>query len=69
MTKMYLGNLLGLGENESSKLLISSEIGSILNNFLFHGAPVKTIDKLLGFINYHKKPLPGGTGSAYVQSE
>ncbi|MBA7668540.1 hypothetical protein ES703_76653 [subsurface metagenome] len=56
MTKMYLGKLLGLTEGESSKLLTPSEIGFILDNFLFHGAPVNSLDKLLASLTISRNP-------------
>lgn len=56
MTKSYLGTMLGLNEDESQKLLTSYEIGSILNNYLFHDASVQSLDKLLTSLTIRKNP-------------
>ncbi len=56
ITKRYLGTMVGLNEDESQKLLTSYEIGSILNNYLFHDASVHSFDKLLTSLTIRKNP-------------
>lgn len=55
-TKRYLGRAIGLEEDECEKLLIPSEIGIILNDFLFHGAKVSTLDPLIASLTISKNP-------------
>ncbi len=55
-TKNYLGKAIGLEEDECEKLLIPSEIGIILNDFLFHGAKVSTLDPLIASLTISKNP-------------
>ena len=55
-TKRYLGKLIGLEEDECERLLIPSEIGTILNDFLFHGAKVSTLDPLIASLTISKNP-------------
>jgi hypothetical protein len=56
MTKKYLGILLGLDEEESVKLLISSEIAAIMNEFLYHGAPVESLSPLVDSLTVERNP-------------
>jgi hypothetical protein len=56
ITKRYLGTMVGLNEDESQKLLTSYEIGSILNNYLFHDGSVHSLDKLLTSLTVRKNP-------------
>ena len=56
ITKRYLGTMVGLNEDESQKLLTSYEIGSILNNYLFHDGSVHSLDKLLTSLTIRKNP-------------
>jgi len=55
-TKRYLGREIGLEEDECEKLLIPSEIGIILNAFLFNGAKVSTLDPLIASLTISKNP-------------
>jgi tetratricopeptide (TPR) repeat protein len=55
-TKKYLGVLLGLDENESAKLLMSSEIAAVLNDFLNRGAPVQSLRPLLDSLTVERNP-------------
>jgi hypothetical protein len=55
-TKRYLGKAIGLEEDECEKLLIPSEIGIILNDFLFHGAKVSTLYPLIASLTISKNP-------------
>jgi tetratricopeptide (TPR) repeat protein len=55
-TKKYLGVLLGLDERESAKLLMSSEIASVLNDFLNRGAPVQSLSPLLDSLTVERNP-------------
>ena len=56
MAKVYLGTTLGIPMNESPKLLISSEIGAIMNGFLLKEAPVKVLDKLIASLTIRDNP-------------
>lgn len=56
MTKKYLGIMLGLDEEDAGKLLISSEIAAILNEFLTKGAPVGTLQPLVDSLTIERTP-------------
>jgi tetratricopeptide (TPR) repeat protein len=55
-TKRYLGRVIGLEDDECEKLLIPSEIGTILNGFIFHGTKVSTLDPLIASLTISKNP-------------
>jgi tetratricopeptide (TPR) repeat protein len=54
--KKYLGNLLALRENEYDKLLLTSEIQSILDGFTLHGAPTSSLDALSAALCIERNP-------------
>ncbi len=56
MTKKYLGILLGLDEEESHKLLISSEIAAIMNDFVYGSAPVESLSPLVDSLTVERNP-------------
>jgi hypothetical protein len=56
VTKKYLGILLGLDEEESAKLLISSEIAAAMNDFLYRGAPVESLSPLVDSLTVERNP-------------
>jgi hypothetical protein len=56
MTKKYLGILLGLDEEESVKLLISSEIAAVMNDFLNKDAPIESLSPLIDSLTIERNP-------------
>jgi tetratricopeptide (TPR) repeat protein len=56
MAKVYLGLTMGLSENESPKLLIPAESGTILKDFINRGSPVKVLDRLIGSLTIMEHP-------------
>jgi hypothetical protein len=56
MAKIYLGLTLGLAENESSRILIPAESGTILKEFVDRGSPLNALDRLIGSLTIMENP-------------
>lgn len=56
IAKQTIGRLLGLSEDESDKIVVGAEIDSVMSNFIEHGAPVSSLDKLIDLLTVQENP-------------